>query len=60
MLLRWYCQFQTWLARESGANMVEYVILAAVIALGLFATVGQFREAVAGVFGKMITNLKGL
>jgi pilus assembly protein Flp/PilA len=56
MFLRGYCKWQAWWNRQEGATMVEYAVIATIIVIGLFATVGQFRDAVGDMFNR-ITNL---
>lgn len=38
--------------------MVEYAVLAALIVVGLYATVGQLREAINDMFGEIICVVK--
>ncbi|HWI61507.1 MAG TPA: Flp family type IVb pilin [Symbiobacteriaceae bacterium] len=56
MFLRWYCKWQVWWSRQDGATMVEYAVIATIIVIGLFATVGSFRDAIGDMF-KKITDL---
>lgn len=45
-----------WLAREKGATMVEYAVLAAILVVGLYASLGGLRDGIKTMFDET-TNL---
>lgn len=57
MLLRAYCRFQVWLSRQEGATVIEYVLLAAVIVVGLLSTVKSLRDTMIAQFQSIINTL---
>lgn len=59
MFLGWYCKWQVWWNRQEGATMVEYAVIATIIVIGLFVTVGKFRDAVGAMFERIIELLNG-
>lgn len=42
---------------ESGQGLVEYVLIIALVAIGLFAVMITFRDAIGDVFSQVATEL---
>lgn len=57
MLLRWYWQIRTILealeAEESGQDLVEYALVATMIALGAAATMGVVAKNINDIFSSV-------
>jgi Flp pilus assembly pilin Flp len=47
-------------SRQKGQALSEYVIVIGVIALVVIATLVLFRDALIGVFNRIINGLKGV
>lgn len=45
---------------ESGQGMVEYAIIAAVIAIAVLAAVQAFGQGISTVFGNLLGQIQGL
>lgn len=45
---------------EEGVVMVEYAILAAVIAVALLATIQALEAGIAGVFTRIVSSISGI
>jgi pilus assembly protein Flp/PilA len=43
---------------EEGQDLIEYSLLAAIIAVGAIAVMGDVRDAINTVFTKVVTALK--
>ncbi|TJZ68360.1 Flp family type IVb pilin [Chitiniphilus eburneus] len=44
-------------ARQNGAGVIEYVLIAALIAVALIASFGELREGIATIFTNIVTEL---
>jgi len=53
-LLLWQA---TWVARRRGVTMIEYILIAALIAIVAVVTIGQVGEKVNNTWNAIKTNL---
>lgn len=44
---------------ESGQGLVEYVLIIALVAIGLIAIMYVFRDAIGNIFNNIAATLKG-
>jgi pilus assembly protein Flp/PilA len=51
--------WNNFVADESGQGLVEYVLIIALVAIGLIAIMVVFRDAIGGIFRSMATTLNG-
>jgi pilus assembly protein Flp/PilA len=42
---------------ESGATAIEYGLIAAIVGIGIIATLGQLSSGLSGTFNTVATNL---
>ena len=57
-MLALYLRIRNWLAeREEGQDLIEYALLAALIAVALIAILGNVAGGIEGVFQRVITAL---
>lgn len=47
-----------WLGRQKGATIVEYAVLAAILVVGLVATLGGLRDEINAMFTETINVIK--
>jgi pilus assembly protein Flp/PilA len=57
MLLKLYVKFQDLKDREEGQDLIEYALLAGLIALGATAAITGIGTSVKGIFGALSTTL---
>ena len=57
MLLNMYVKFQDLMNREEGQDLVEYALVAALIALGAVASMSALGTAISTEFSKITTSL---
>jgi len=50
--------WKTLWADESGQGLVEYVLIIALVAIGLFAIIVLFRNAIGDIFNTIKTKLE--
>ena len=51
--------FVRFVREEEGQDLIEYSLLAAIIAVGSIAVMGNVKTAINTIFGKIITALNG-
>lgn len=49
--------FSRFMNDESGATAIEYGLIAAIIAVGIIAVLGNVKTSLQGTFGKVETEL---
>lgn len=42
---------------EEGATAIEYALIAGIIAIGILASLGEVRDAITGLFDRIVTAL---
>lgn len=58
-MLYWYLRMRNWLAeQEEGQDLIEYALLAALIAVALVAIMGSVSNEIRNVFNKVINALE--
>ena len=57
MLLNLYVKFQSMVTREEGQDLIEYALIAALIALAAVASVKSVTTALNGVFTSVSSTL---
>ncbi len=57
MLLKLYAKFQDLMNREEGQDLIEYALLAALIALGATVAIGKVGTELSTIFGTISTTL---
>jgi pilus assembly protein Flp/PilA len=57
MLLKMFVKFQDLMSREEGQDLIEYALLAALVALGATATLKLIGTQINNVFVAISSNL---
>jgi Flp pilus assembly pilin Flp len=57
MFLELYVRFTNWLRREEGQDLIEYALLAALIAVALVLILPGVASALASIFRQIISVL---
>lgn len=50
-------QIVNFLKDEEGATAIEYALIAGIIAIGILASLGEVRDAITGLFDRIVTAL---
>ncbi|HWV62090.1 MAG TPA: Flp family type IVb pilin [Oxalicibacterium sp.] len=50
-------QILDFLKDEEGATAIEYALIAGLIAIGILSSLGGVRDAIIGLFGRIVTAL---
>ena len=56
-LLKWYVQFQCFMTRDEGQDLVEYALLVSLIALGMITGIKSIASAVDLAFSNVSNSL---
>lgn len=56
-MLKMYIKMQNLIADEEGQDLVEYALVAAVVALGAVASMGKIATALSGAFTSIASQL---
>jgi pilus assembly protein Flp/PilA len=57
LLLKLYVKFQDLMSREEGQDLVEYALVAAIIALGAVATMTSLQTEIKAVYADITSAL---
>jgi pilus assembly protein Flp/PilA len=57
MLLKLYVKFQGLMSRDEGQDLIEYALLAALIALGATAAISGIGSSIGKIFNTISTTL---
>jgi len=55
--LKLYAKYQELITREEGQDLIEYALLASLLAVVCVATIGKVGNAINGVFGNVLSDL---
>jgi pilus assembly protein Flp/PilA len=57
-MLQLYVRFTNWLRSEQGQDLIEYALLAALIAIALILVLPAVAEALSSIFSTIISALE--
>jgi pilus assembly protein Flp/PilA len=59
-MLRLYCQFQNFMAREEGQGMVEYSLIIGLVSIGVLLVLGTMSTTIGNLFTSITTALSSV
>jgi Flp pilus assembly pilin Flp len=59
MFLELYCKVKAFGDRQEGSNMMEYIVIGAIVAIALVAVMGNMSGALTERFECMIEAIRG-